>query len=51
MPVIIRNNDATELCITKGQEGHVVRWQAGRGPHGQLVLDTHFLKLDQPAKQ
>src|SRR6202047_3135051 len=23
-PVIIRNNDATELCITKGQEGHVV---------------------------
>jgi hypothetical protein len=36
MPVIIRNNDATELCITKGKEGHVVRWQAGRGPHGQL---------------
>ena len=23
IPVIIRNNDATELCITKGQEGHV----------------------------
>src|ERR1700690_1295242 len=34
MPVIIRNNDATELCITKGQEGHVVGWQAGRGIHG-----------------
>src|SRR6202035_4531747 len=29
IPVIIRNNDATELCITKGQEGHVVGWQAG----------------------
>src|ERR1700692_3500762 len=50
MPVIIRNNDATELCITKGQEGHVVGWQAGRGIHGQLVLDTLFIKLDKPAK-
>ena len=28
MPVIIQNNDATELCITKGQEGHVVGWDA-----------------------
>src|SRR6202041_2029656 len=50
MPVMIRNNDATELCITKGQEGHVVGWQAGRGLLGQLVLDTLFVKLDQPAK-
>ena len=24
LPVMIQNNDATELCITKGQEGHVV---------------------------
>src|SRR5882762_9733386 len=50
MPVIIRNNDATELCITKGQEGHVVGWQAGKGIHGQLVLETLFIKLDKPAK-
>jgi hypothetical protein len=50
MPVIIRNNDATELCITKGQEGHVVGWQAGRSIHGQLVLDTLFIKLDNLAK-
>jgi len=50
MPVIIRNNNATELCITKGQEGHVVGWQAGRGIHGQLVLNTLFIKLDKPAK-
>jgi hypothetical protein len=28
--VIIRNNNATELCITKGQEGHVLGWQAVR---------------------
>jgi hypothetical protein len=50
MPVIMRNNDATELCITKGQEGHVVGWQAGRCIHGQHVLDTLFIKLDKPAK-
>ena len=50
MPVIIKNNDATELCITKGQEGHVVGWQASRGIHGQHVLDTLFIKLDKPAK-
>ena len=50
MPVIIRNNDATELCITKGQEGHAVGWQTGKGIHGQLVLNTLFIKLDNPAK-
>ena len=31
MPVMIRNNDATELCITKGQEGFVVGWQSEKG--------------------
>ena len=50
MPVIIRNINATKLCITKGQEGHVVGWQAGKGPHGKNILDTIFIKLDQPAK-
>ena len=50
MPVIIRNNDATRLCITKGQEGHVMGWQAGRGIHGQCVLITLFIKLEKPAK-
>src|SRR6202044_2070659 len=49
IPVIMRNNDATELCITKGQEGHVVGWQAGRGIHGQCLLNTCFIKLDKPA--
>src|SRR5882724_2828398 len=50
MPVIIRNNDAMGLCITKGQEGHILGWQAGRGIRGQLVLNTLFIKLDKPAK-
>jgi hypothetical protein len=50
MSVIIRNNDATELCITKRQEGHVVGWQAGICLHGKNVLNTLFIKLDKPAK-
>jgi hypothetical protein len=45
---MIRNNDATELCIMKGQEGFVVGWQSARGPHGKHVLDTLFVKLDNP---
>jgi hypothetical protein len=47
---MIRNNEATELCITKGQEGHVAGWQSAIGPHGQFMLDTLFVRLDQPAK-
>jgi|SRR5882762_3406756 len=50
MSMIIRNNNAIEIWITKGQEGHVVGWQAGRGIHGQLVLNTFFIKPDKPAK-
>jgi hypothetical protein len=48
MPVMIRNNDATELCITKGQEGIVVGWQSYKGSHGKCVLDTLFIKLENP---
>jgi hypothetical protein len=48
MPVMIRNNDATELCITKGQEGIVVGWQSSRGSFGKQVLDTLFVRLDSP---
>ena len=32
MPVLIRNNDATELCITNGQEARVVGWTFDRIP-------------------
>src|SRR6202051_4224527 len=48
MPVMLRNNDATELCITKGQEGTVAGWQSCVGPHGKLVLDTLFVHLKNP---
>jgi hypothetical protein len=50
LPVMIRNNDATELCITKGQEGHIVGWKSGIGSRGQLVLESLYVKLDRPAK-
>jgi len=50
MPVMIRNNDATELCITKGQEAYVVGWDSIQGPQNQNVLETLYLKLINPAK-
>ena len=50
MPIMIRNNDATELCITKGQEAYVVGWDAIDGPDGQKVLETLFLELKNPPK-
>ncbi|KAJ6612940.1 hypothetical protein B0H10DRAFT_2165435 [Mycena sp. CBHHK59/15] len=50
MPVMIKHNDATELCITKGQEALVVGWQALTGPDGQCILDTLFVKLIEPPK-
>jgi len=50
MPVMIRNNDATELCITKGQEGFVVGWQSIQGTHGKSALETLFVQLDNPSK-
>ena len=48
MPVIIRHNDATELCITNGQEGVVAGWTTNVGYHNQLVLDTLFVQLVNP---
>jgi hypothetical protein len=50
MPIMIRHNDATELCITKGQEGFVAGWDSCTGPHGKEVLLTLFVKLDKPPK-
>ena len=36
------------MCITKGQEGHVYGWQSTKGTKGQQILDTLFVKLDNP---
>lgn len=50
LPVMIRNNDATELCITKGQEGRVVGWEEATGNQDQRMLDTLFVELIDPPK-
>jgi len=50
MPIMIRNNDATELCITKGQEAYVIGWDSINGPDGQKVLETLYLELKNPPK-
>jgi hypothetical protein len=48
LPVMIRYNFATEMCMTRGQEGFVQGWQSKTGSSGQLVLDTLFIKLKDP---
>ena len=48
LPVIIRLNSATKLCMTKGQEAIVYDWQATKGSRGQCMLDTLFVKLVNP---
>ncbi|KAF9471130.1 hypothetical protein BDN70DRAFT_820439 [Pholiota conissans] len=50
MPIMIRHNDATELCITKGQEGFVAGWDSHIGPQSKQVLNTLFVRLHKPPK-
>ena len=45
MPVMIRHNDATELCITRGQEAIVVGWDSKTGPYESITLETLFVEL------
>ena len=47
MPVMIRHNIATELCMTKGQEGSVHGWQF-QLINGVNTLDTLFIQLHNP---
>ncbi|KAJ7168098.1 hypothetical protein C8R43DRAFT_876954 [Mycena crocata] len=50
MPVMIKANEATELCITRGQEAVIVGWDSSIGPSGQNILDTLFVELVKPPK-
>jgi hypothetical protein len=50
MPIMIRVNEATELCMTKGQEAVVAGWHDSLGPAGQRILDTLFVRLIDPPK-
>ena len=50
LPVMIKCNVATELCITNGQEATVVGWQSTVGQHKQQILDVLYVKLKSPPK-
>ncbi|KAL1750006.1 hypothetical protein FB107DRAFT_224609, partial [Schizophyllum commune] len=50
MPVMIRSNIATELCITRGQEATVYDWSMSRGEDKQRILDVLYVKLVNPPK-
>ena len=45
MPIMIRTNVATELCITNGQEGTVAGWQADHSPDNRPILDVLYVQL------
>lgn len=52
MPIMVRYNEATELCVTKGQEGVVKGWTSREIPGypGRFALETLFVELTTPAK-
>ncbi|KAI1786954.1 hypothetical protein LXA43DRAFT_896983 [Ganoderma leucocontextum] len=50
MPVILKQNEATELCATNGAEGVVVGWDAHVVAAGREVLDTLFVQLTDPPR-
>ena len=45
---MIRNNAATEMGITKGQEATVYAWNSCKSKDGRDVLDTLFVELTNP---
>jgi hypothetical protein len=47
---MIRFNQATELCITNGQQGHVAGWTSTTDNDGHEILEVVFVKLYKPAK-
>ncbi|KAJ7916609.1 hypothetical protein B0H13DRAFT_1609169 [Mycena leptocephala] len=49
--VMIKANEATELCITKGQEAVVVGWDSTIGPSGKRILDVLFVRLESPPRE
>ncbi|PPQ97805.1 hypothetical protein CVT26_012849 [Gymnopilus dilepis] len=51
LPVLIRNNDATELCITKGQDAVVVDWDSKKLPSGHDCLQTLYVRLVNPPRR
>jgi hypothetical protein len=51
MPVMLHHNDATELCMTKGQEGVVVGWDSKTGCFDTQTLETVYVRLKNPPQK
>ncbi|KAJ3481995.1 hypothetical protein NLI96_g7290 [Meripilus lineatus] len=50
MPVMLKHNEATEVCATNGAEGRVVSWHASSGLYGKRSIDTLFVELVNPPR-
>lgn len=50
MPVILKTNEATELCATNGAEAHVVGWNSTRKVSEGESLKTLFVQLAKPPR-
>jgi hypothetical protein len=50
LPIMIKCNVATELCITNGQEAIIVGWQSTVGLFNQRLIDVLFVELKTPPK-
>ncbi|KAI9059282.1 hypothetical protein FKP32DRAFT_1580415 [Trametes sanguinea] len=50
MPILLKYNEATELCVTNGAEATVVDWHAHTIPGDWYVLDVLFVRLTNPPR-
>ena len=48
IPVMLKHNAATELCMTNGAEGIVVGWTASKTRSGKQILSVLFVQLVKP---
>ncbi|OBZ78025.1 hypothetical protein A0H81_02091 [Grifola frondosa] len=50
MPVLLKHNEATEICATNGAEGVVVGWDADVSSVGHEILNVLFVRLTHPPR-
>ncbi|KAJ3559086.1 hypothetical protein NM688_g551 [Phlebia brevispora] len=50
LPVMLKSNEATELCATNGAEATVYDWDAYVCDDGREVLKTLFIKIQDPPR-
>ncbi|KAH9858948.1 hypothetical protein C2E23DRAFT_696421, partial [Lenzites betulinus] len=50
MPVLLKSNEATELCATNGAPGFVHGWDSHTDSKGREYLDVLFVRLNNPPR-